>query len=140
MRSPLSIAHRHVVHIACLNQFSAFSTTSPSACLQINSYCVSLSCLSGWRLFPPPLLKRYLVYYISADLENKVRHLWWPNFLQPNPTLCLSPQCAATQSSWSRNPKFLAFFLPKKWLDIKIYKMEHKEISCFRRKTYHREV
>ena len=45
-----------------------------------------------WRFFPPPLLKRYLVYYILADLENKVRHLWWPNFLQPNPTLCLSPQ------------------------------------------------
>ena len=37
MRSPLSITHRHVVHIACLNQFSAFSTTSPSACLRINS-------------------------------------------------------------------------------------------------------
>ena len=89
---PLSIAHHHVVHIAGLNQFSAFSTTSPSACLQINSQCVSLSCLSGWRFFPPPLLKRYLVYYILADLENKVRHLWWPNFLQPNPTLCLSPQ------------------------------------------------
>ena len=45
-----------------------------------------------WRFFPPPLLKRYLVYYILADLENKVRHLWWPNFLQPNPTLCLSHQ------------------------------------------------
>ena len=45
-----------------------------------------------WRFFPLPLLKRYLVYYILADLENKVRHLWWPNFLQPNPTLCLSPQ------------------------------------------------
>ena len=89
---PLSIAHHHVVHIAGLNQFSAFSTTSPSACLRINSQCVSLSCLSGWRFFPPPLLKRYLVYYILADLENKVRHLWWPNFLQPNPTLCLSPQ------------------------------------------------
>ena len=89
---PISIAHRHVVHIACLSQFSAFSTTSSSACLRINSQCVSLSCLSGWRFFPPPLLKRYLVYYILADLENKVRHLWWPNFLQPNPTLCLSPQ------------------------------------------------
>ena len=89
---PLSIAHHHVVHIAGLNQFSAFSTTSPSACLRINSQCVSLSCLSGWRFFPSPLLKRYLVYYILADLENKVRHLWWPNFLQPNPTLCLSPQ------------------------------------------------
>ena len=57
-----SLTPHHVVHIACLNQFSAFSTTSPSACLQINSQCVSLSCLSGWRLFPPPLLKRYLVY------------------------------------------------------------------------------
>ena len=45
-----------------------------------------------WRFFPPPSLKRYLAYYILADLENKVRHLWWPNFLQPNPTLCLSPQ------------------------------------------------
>ena len=89
---PLSIAHHHVVHIAGLNQFSAFSTTSPSACLRINSQCVSLSCLSGWRFFPPPLLKRYLVYYILADLENKVRHLWWPNSLQPNPTLCLPPQ------------------------------------------------
>ena len=89
---PLSIAHHHVVHIAGLNQFSAFSTTSPSACLRIKSQCVSLSCLSGWRFFPPPLLKRYLVYYILADLENKVRHLWWPNFLQPNPTLCLSHQ------------------------------------------------
>ena len=44
-----------------------------------------------WRFFPPPLLERYLVYYILADIENKVRHLWWPNFLQPNPTLCLSP-------------------------------------------------
>ena len=75
-----------------LNQFSAFSTTSPSACLRINSQFVSLSCLSGWRFFPPPLLKRYLVYYILADLENKVRHLWWPNFLQPNPTLCLPSQ------------------------------------------------
>ena len=49
-------------------------------------------CLVGGGFFPPPLLKRYLVYYILADLENKVRHLWWPNFLQPNPTLCLSPQ------------------------------------------------
>ena len=36
MHSPLSIAHHHV-HIAGLNQFSAFSTTSPSACLRINS-------------------------------------------------------------------------------------------------------
>ena len=89
---PLSIAHHHVVHIAGLNQFSAFSTTSPSACLRINSQSVSLTCLSGWRFFPPPLLKRYVVYYILADLENKVSHLWWPNFLQPNPNLCLSPQ------------------------------------------------
>ena len=45
-----------------------------------------------WRFFPPPLLKRYSVYYILADLENKVRHLRWPNLLQPNPTLCLPPQ------------------------------------------------
>ena len=62
---PLSIAHHHVVHIAGLNQFSAFSTTSPSACLRINSQCVSLSCLSGWRFFPPPLLKRYqfIIYW-----------------------------------------------------------------------------
>ena len=62
---PLSIAHHHVVHIAGLNQFSAFSTTSPSACLRINSQFVSLSCLSGWRFFPPPLLKRYqfIIYW-----------------------------------------------------------------------------
>ena len=33
----LSTAHHHVIHIAGLNQFSAFSTTSPSACLRINS-------------------------------------------------------------------------------------------------------
>jgi len=33
----------------------------------------------------------FSLLYIG-DLENKVRHLWWPNFLQPNPTLCLSPQ------------------------------------------------
>ena len=51
-----------------------------------------------WRFFPPPLLKRYLVYYILADLENKVRHLWWPNFLQPNPTLCLPPQQTSAPS------------------------------------------
>ena len=43
-------------------------------------------------VFPQALQKKYLVYYILADLENKVRHVWWPNFLQPNPTLCLSPQ------------------------------------------------
>ena len=85
-RSPSRCSHRLFEPI-----FNIF-TTSPSACLRINSQFVSLSCLSGWRFFPPPLLKRYLVYYILADLENKVRHLWWPNFLQPNPTLCLSPQ------------------------------------------------
>ena len=60
-----SLTPHHVVHIACLNQFSAFSTTSPSACLRINSQFVSLSCLSGWRFFPPPLLKRYqfIIYW-----------------------------------------------------------------------------
>ena len=28
-------------------------------------------------------------------------------------------KCTATQSSWSRNARFSASFLPKKWLDIK---------------------
>ena len=39
--------------------------------------------------FFPHLCWRDICYYISADLESKVRHLWWPNFLQPNSTLCL---------------------------------------------------
>ena len=93
MRSPLSIAHRHVVHIACLNQFSAFSTTSPSACTAcelIPSLFLFLVLVGG--VFFPTFAEEILVYHILADLENKVRHLWWPNFLQPNPTLCLSPQ------------------------------------------------
>ena len=53
------------------------------------------------------LLKRYFsVYYILADLENKVRQLWWPTFLQPNSTLCLitglrSKRVLATRSTWS---------------------------------------
>ena len=33
-----------------------------------------------------------LFLYILADLENKVRHLWWPIFLQPNSILCLPTQ------------------------------------------------
>ena len=80
------------------------------------------SLFSGWRFFPPPLLKRYLVYYILADLENKVRHLWWPNFLQPNPTLCLSPQQTSApprRALGHAMQRFSASFLSKKWLDIK---------------------
>ena len=79
-------------------------------------------CLVGGGFFPPPLLKRYLVYYILADLENKVRHLWWPNFLQPNPTLCLSPQQTSApprRALGHAMQRFLASFLPNKWLDIK---------------------
>ena len=79
-------------------------------------------CLVGGGFFPPPLLKRYLVYYILADLENKVRQLWWPNFLQPNPTLCLSPQQTSApprRALGHAMQRFSASFLPKKWLDIK---------------------
>ena len=47
-----------------------------AACLQITSYCVSFLVLVGGGFFPHFLLKRYLVYHILADLENKVRHLW----------------------------------------------------------------
>ena len=75
-----------------------------------------------WRFFPPPLLKRYLVYYILADLENKVRHLWWPNFLQPNPTLCLSPQQTSAPPRRALGHAMQGFQRPsyrKKRLDIK---------------------
>ena len=33
-------------------------------------------------------------------------------------------KCAATQSSWSRNARFSASFLPKKWLDIKRHRYD----------------
>ena len=96
---------------------------SYTACLYITPIAFTASCLlSGWRFFPPPLLKRYLVYYILADLENKVRQLWWPNFLQPNPTLCLSPQQTSApprRALGHAMQRFSASFLPKKWLDIK---------------------
>ena len=80
------------------------------------THCGSLAVFS-----PPPLLKRYLVYYILADLENKVRHLWWPNFLHPNPTLFISSanMCAATQSHWSHNAKFSASLLRKNGLILR---------------------
>ena len=50
--------------------------------------------------------------YILADLENKVRHLWWPNFLQPNSILCLpTQQTSAPVSGALGHAKFLASFL-----------------------------
>ena len=41
MRSPLSIAHHHVVHIACLNQFSAFFGQVPSFPFILSYYSVA---------------------------------------------------------------------------------------------------
>ena len=62
----------------------------PPACELIPSLFLFLVLVGGG--FFPHLCWEILVYYILADLENKVRHLWWPNFLQPNSTLCLPPQ------------------------------------------------
>ena len=82
---------------------------------------VSLSCLSGWRFFSPTFAEEILVYYILADLENKVRQLWWPNVLQPNPTLCLPlQQTSASPRRALGHAKFPASFLSKKCLDIKV--------------------
>ena len=86
-RSPSRCSHHWFEPI-----FSIFhNPPPPPACELIPSVFLSLV-LVGDGFSPPPLLKRYVVYCILADLEDKVRHLWWPNFLQPNPTLCLSPQ------------------------------------------------
>ena len=50
------------------------------------TFCGSLA------VFYPTFAEEILVYYILANLENKVRHLRWPNFLQPKPTVGLPPQ------------------------------------------------
>ena len=71
-------------------------------------------------LFSPTFAEEILVYYILVNLENKVRHLWWPNFFQPNPTLCLLPQqTSAPPSRAIGHAKFSASFLSKKCLAIK---------------------
>ena len=62
----------------------------PPVCELISSLFLFIVLVGGG--FFPHLCWEILVYYILADLENKVRHLWWPNFLQPNPTLCLPSQ------------------------------------------------
>ena len=97
MRSSLSIAHHHVVHIACSFTFRLWTNflhfpppPLPPVCELISSLFVFIVLVGGG--FFPHLCWEILVYYILADLENKVRHLWWPNFLQPNPTLCLPSQ------------------------------------------------
>ena len=82
--------------------------------------------LVGGGFFPHLFLKRYLVYYILADLENKVRHLWWPNFLQPNPTLCLSPQQTSvirTQENFETFSNGLCLLVKKK---ITAFKLLHQ--------------
>ena len=78
------------------------------------TFCSSLA------FFSPTFTEEILVYYILVDLENKVRHLWWPSFLQPNPTLCLpSQQTSAPPSRALGHAKFSASFLSRKCLDIK---------------------
>ena len=78
------------------------------------TFCSSLA------VFPPTFTEEILVYYILADLENRVRHFWWPSFFQPNPTLCLPPQqTSAPPSRALGHAKFSASFLSKKCLDIK---------------------
>ena len=61
----------------------------PPACELIPSLFLFIV-LVGDGFFPHLYWRGSLLYI--ADLENKVRHLWWPNFLQPNSTLCLPPQ------------------------------------------------
>ena len=53
----------------------------------------------------------YIYIYIFADLENRICHLWWPNFLQPNSILCLPTQQASVPRGALGHAKFLASFL-----------------------------
>ena len=88
-----------------------------------------------WWFFPPPLLKRYLVYHILADLENKVPRPQWPNFLQPNPTLCLSPQQTSLPPRRTLGQAMQSFQRPsyrKKWLDINyIFLKDYKGVGPY---------
>ena len=85
-RSPSRCSHRLFEPI-----FQHFPTPPlPPACELISSLFLCLVLVGGG--FFPTFAEEILVYYILADLENKVRHLWWPNFLQPKPSLCLPPQ------------------------------------------------
>ena len=74
---------------------------------------------------------------MPADLENKVRHLWWPNFLQPNSTLCLpTQQTRAPPRRALNHSKFSASFLSQKCLDIKKLLQESKrELKGISNKT-----
>ena len=85
-----------------------------------------------WWFFPPPLLKTYLVYHILADLENKVPRPRWPNFFQPNPTLCLSPQQTSAPPHRALGHAIQSFQRPyrKKWLDINyIFVKDYKGVG-----------
>ena len=68
----LDCSPSHSAHHLTRTEFSQFSTTSPAACL-----------CSNYLLFITVsiYLEEIFVYCILAGLENKVRHLWWPNLL-----------------------------------------------------------
>jgi len=52
-------------------------------------------------VFSPSFAEEKLVHYILADLENKVRHLWWPNFLQPNSQTSAPPRAGLGHAKFS---------------------------------------
>ena len=78
------IAHHHAVHIACLNWIFIIFHHLPFRLPANYLPSLFLSIVLVGGSFFPTFAEEIFVYYISADLESKVRHLWWPNFLHPN--------------------------------------------------------
>ena len=84
MLAPLDCSLSHSAHHLVRTEFSQFSTTSPAArlcsnyllCVTVSTYLVAV--------FFPTFAEEIFVYCILVGLMNEVRHLEWPNLLQPN--------------------------------------------------------
>ena len=77
----LDCSPSHGAHHLNQTEFPQFSTTSPAACLCSNYLLLVTVLIYLVVVFPPTFAEEIFVYCLLAGLENKVRHLWWPNLL-----------------------------------------------------------
>ena len=77
----LDCSPSHGAHHMNQTEFPQFSTTSPAACLCSNYLLLVTVLIYLVVVFPPTFAEEIFVYCLLAGLENKVRHLWWPNLL-----------------------------------------------------------